>query len=52
MDKTRKVAEAVLGELGTRQGFHEWWASIDPETQSQILEAVGSAAIEAFENSE
>ena len=52
MDKTRRVADAVVAELETRQGFCEWWASIDPEMQNQILEAVGTAAIEAVENSE
>jgi hypothetical protein len=52
MDKTREVAGAVLAELETRQGFREWWASLDPETQNQILEAIGTAAIEAVENSE
>ncbi|WP_262265910.1 hypothetical protein [Microvirga yunnanensis] len=52
MDQTRRVADAVLAELETRQGFREWWVSIDPETQNQILEAVGTAAIEAVENSE
>jgi hypothetical protein len=52
MHKTRRVANVVLAELETRQGFREWWASIDPEMQNQILEAVGTAAIEAVENSE
>jgi hypothetical protein len=52
MDKTRQVADAVLSELETRQGFREWWASVDPEMQNQILEAVGTGAIEAVENSE
>jgi hypothetical protein len=52
MDKTREVAGAVLAELETRQGFREWWVNIDPETQNQILEAIGTAAIEAVENSE
>ncbi|WP_262299645.1 hypothetical protein [Microvirga sesbaniae] len=52
MDKTQRVADAVLAELETRPGFREWWANIDPETQNQILEAVGTAAIEAVENSE
>jgi hypothetical protein len=52
MDKTRDVAGAVLAELETRQGFREWWVSLDPETQNQILEAIGTAAIEAVENSE
>ena len=52
MDKTRKVADAVLAELETRQGFREWWDNIDPEMQNQILEAIGTAAIEAVENSE
>jgi hypothetical protein len=52
MDKTRKVANAVLAELETQQGFREWWVSIDLEMQNQILEAVGTAAIEAVESSE
>ena len=52
MDKTRKVADAVLAELETRQGFREWWGSLDPERQDQIMEAIGTAAIEAVENSE
>jgi len=52
MDKTREVAGAVLAELETRQGFREWWGSLDPEMQNQILEAIGTAAIEAVENSE
>jgi hypothetical protein len=52
MDKTREVADAVLAELETRQGFREWWASLDPETQNQIMEAIGTAAIEAVENSD
>jgi hypothetical protein len=47
MDKTREVADAVLAELETR-----WWVSVDPETQNQIMEAIGTAAIEAVENSE
>jgi hypothetical protein len=34
------------------KGFREWWVNIDPETQNQILEAIGTAAIEAVENSE
>jgi hypothetical protein len=52
MDKTREVADAVLAELATRQGFREWWVSLDPEMQNQILEAIGTAAIEAVENTE
>jgi hypothetical protein len=52
MDKTRAVADAVLAELEMQQGFHEWWTSVDPEMQNQILEAIGTAAIEAVENSE
>jgi hypothetical protein len=52
MDKTRVVADAVLAELETRQGFREWWGSLDPEMQNQIMEAIGTAAIEAVENSE
>ena len=52
MDKTREVADAVLAELETRQGFREWWGSLDLETQNQIREAIGTAAIEAVENSE
>ncbi len=52
MDKTRKVADAVLAELETMQGFRDWWASVDPEMQNQILEGIGTAAIEAVENSE
>jgi hypothetical protein len=52
MDKTREVANAVLAELETLQGFREWWASIDPEMQNQIMETIGTAAIEAVENSE
>ncbi|WP_153885335.1 hypothetical protein [Microvirga tunisiensis] len=52
MDKTREVANAVLAESETRQGFREWWARIDPETQNQIMEAIGTAAIGAVENSE
>ena len=52
MDKTRRVADAVLAELQTRPGFGKWWLSIDPETQNQILEAVGTAAIEAVASSE
>ena len=51
MDKTRKVADAVLAELAMRQGFREWWVGIDPETQNQIMEAIETAAIEAVENS-
>jgi hypothetical protein len=52
MDKTQEVAEVVLAELETRQGFREWWANIDPEMQNQIKEAIGTAAIEAVENGE
>ncbi len=52
MDKTRDVAGAVLAELETRQGCREWWISLDPETQNQIMEAIGTAALEAVEHSE
>jgi len=52
MDKTRRVADTVRAELETRQGFREWWASIDPEMPNQVLEGIGTVAIEAVENSE
>ncbi|WP_201837713.1 hypothetical protein [Microvirga zambiensis] len=52
MDNTRKFADAVLAGLKTQQGFREWWATIDPEMQNKIMEAIGTVAIEAFGNSE
>jgi hypothetical protein len=52
MDKTRDVPGAVLAEMETRQACRKWWISLDPETQNQIMEAIGTAALEAVENSE